>query len=827
MSVKEVSLVLRIAGVVVVGGALSTLHRAIQPVIDPALRVPKQARQAITRMARISWSQQQDFVQIRMLELFEGLQLEHDDDYALAMASALAGSDGRRTREYLLRQDVALREEVFWRLFEVEGGGEVSLTNLDKYSAVEDCWDRTVLTLVAEGVLDRSRVLRSSLAALGRDFASYPAGWFSRLWNALQPSAAEAATEQPLLRHLLASPVTATVSLAVTHLSAVHRAGLLETAGFVRDCAPALAGGKATALGVLKILAAAADDAALGDDPLAAAANALQHPSPEVQRVAVKLLLRHDRAALLDAAAAELLSPSVAVELGLRSTVVAAEPWAAAATADAESAHAPRAAVAVDPWPEHEAIERIAVMLERAEDPIELEQALAWFAAGPRRDALAPLQARARARVASSDGGFVASLVLVALGINPTAASWQPEPVLPILRGRIAEVFGMLEAGTGQRLLATPTDRTGWVAPEALVARFHEIAAAGALPLQLDLVAALLRLGQEHRHAALAQLGQLRSLPKQLQDAAAAISYALGGAEPRRIGAHPLWIAAGRARNPNTTDPVLHRAGQRLTGQSAPSAIQIAWQSTTHRYREYRGGKELQVTSWTARSVASRRNAARATEPTVLPSRALNYSLDDQRLPVVELRQLGLVHPPSTLTLIETGIDLLHWGLREHSAVGEEHILTALAEHPGRWEPVTAELVALGLSNGRAQVRAQAAELLAAAVPTRIDAATFAAGMAHSAGPCTLTRWAQSLSDAAGISASSGPTVVAILTFLLPTLDRGRTGIGALLTLLLDESLRAGTPSNDATLRAWLGEFAGNSAAAKTARRLLSLCEPQ
>jgi len=52
--------------------------------------------------------------------------------------------------------------------------------------------------------------------------------------------------------------------------------------------------------------------------------------------------------------------------------------------------------------------------------------------------------------------------------------------------------------------------------------------------------------------------------------------------------------------------------------------------------------------------------------------------------------------------------------------------------------------------------------------------------------------------------------------------DRTQRGIGKLLEVFRDESLRLRRPVTDPALRAWLAEFRGSSAAARTARALLA-----
>jgi len=65
-----------------------------------------------------------------------------------------------------------------------------------------------------------------------------------------------------------------------------------------------------------------------------------------------------------------------------------------------------------------------------------------------------------------------------------------------------------------------------------------------------------------------------------------------------------------------------------------------------------------------------------------------------------------------------------------------------------------------------------------------------------------------------------------VLGGLLPRLDPKARGIGSLLTVLLDESLRHAQPVADSELRGWLAGFTGTSAAAKTAKALLALKTP-
>ena len=239
-------------------------------------------REEIERMASPAphWCDQGFF---RLAELYDGLQLNHDDDYFLALMNLNVS-----LRQSLLRHDQQFRDELLWHLFTVEGTPERSFTTVDK-NTFRNTWQRELLEASAEGLIPREHLLDACLASLARDFAAYRAGWFSRMYAALKPTAAESAQRQDTLVNLLGSPVGTTVTLAVKQLSAVHRAGLLDADRFVRGCAPALLTSKANALAILKLLASLRGT--VGDTPVAEASVAgLNHAHPQVQVATAKML---------------------------------------------------------------------------------------------------------------------------------------------------------------------------------------------------------------------------------------------------------------------------------------------------------------------------------------------------------------------------------------------------------------------------------------------------------------------------------------------------------------------------------------------------------
>ncbi|WP_246828480.1 DUF6493 family protein [Rothia sp. HMSC065D02] len=239
-------------------------------------------REEVERLASPAphWCDQGFF---RLAELYDGLQLNHDDDYFLALMNLNVS-----LRQSLLRHDRQFRDELLWHLFTVEGTPERSLATVDK-NTFRNTWQRELLDASAEGLIPREHLLDVCLASLARDFAAYRAGWFSRMYAALKPTAAESAQRQDTLVNLLGSPVGTTVTLAVKQLSAVHRAGLLDADQFVRGCAPALLTSKANALAILKLLASLRGT--VGDAPVAEVSVAgLNHAHPQVQVAAAKLL---------------------------------------------------------------------------------------------------------------------------------------------------------------------------------------------------------------------------------------------------------------------------------------------------------------------------------------------------------------------------------------------------------------------------------------------------------------------------------------------------------------------------------------------------------
>jgi hypothetical protein len=213
--------------------------------------------------------------------------------YVLGMIDGLLPRSETQTLIDRLQEDPEILRDLIWRLFEVEGGGELSLAAYDKYG--QGVWSLAFLELAERGLLDRGRLLDASLDALARDFAQFRAGWFSRLHESLQPSLEERQARLGTYLTLLRSPIPPTVSFTLKALQKLHRAKALPGADFVAEAEPLLyQKGKGTVKAALKIVG----DLAKADPVLAPAvaslsAVGLEHPDLEVQEAALSLLERY------------------------------------------------------------------------------------------------------------------------------------------------------------------------------------------------------------------------------------------------------------------------------------------------------------------------------------------------------------------------------------------------------------------------------------------------------------------------------------------------------------------------------------------------------
>ena len=223
------------------------------------------------------------------------------DSYAIGVAHLLLEGWGADQKDAqladLIRPRLAQVEHAIWRQFEVEGGGEISLANFDKYMAgkIDGKWSSVLKALADEGLLDRGRLLTASLEALNRGFKQYRANWFSQFHELLVPDIDERVERTGLYLDLLSSPVGPTVALAIAALAKIDKAGRLEGKVLVGSIEPALyAPAAKTSKTALRLLASAVKShSELAPDVMCVAAAGLEHPKNDVQEAALKILESH------------------------------------------------------------------------------------------------------------------------------------------------------------------------------------------------------------------------------------------------------------------------------------------------------------------------------------------------------------------------------------------------------------------------------------------------------------------------------------------------------------------------------------------------------
>jgi uncharacterized protein DUF6493 len=722
--------------------------------------------------------------------------------YTLAL---LMGANYKGAAE-LMADDPSLLEVEAWRLFEVEGGGENSLANLEKFGG--DPWGEVFRDLASRDPGMRGRLLDLSLAALARDFATYRAGWFSRFHESLAPTNDERAQRADAYLGLLRSRVGPTVSLAVAALGRIQRAGRLSSDAVLDRIGPVLAEGSAgTAKAALGLVGrAGAGSAEHARRAAIVATEALGNASPDVQRQAIALIGRlvgepddavaRTIADRLPEVAASQRSAAAALLARLGGATTAAAPAASAVSEGGSSAPQRPSPVdpsrAIEPLSSLEALIDVAVsVLETGEPAVDLERVLdavgRLAADRPKLFArlTAPIGKRARAILARRDSypfiGFDARADVAAVLLGwATGELVDPDRAHPsvdrgagaFLSARAREVAEAAVAGRSFVGVSAPTHIGGWIAPIELVRRLDARQPASTL----DLVAALLRLAPEDRDAALGSAADLTG------EAGAAVRYALGGDEP--IGATaPWWVAAARVRAPGQDDASVEKRHPRL-GPEAGRAARMRLKVDDP--RRYFGGPRLEIE----------------------PPASEGTSVD---LPTV----LMLRNPSTFYRTGQSGPAMFRWigtiqpGYREvWSAVG-----TLLIGHNVDWwsaewanrtflepfiDPVTSigpharTLLGIALGAKEAGERGLATDVVRLALADgRITAPDLAEGLtAAAAVVCDRpNRWALSLADVAASSDAHAAAVAEAVALSLPALAERPPAKVVPLLRLLDELL--------------------------------------
>ena len=740
---------------------------------------------------------------LRLAELHGDLALDHDQRYLTALIGLEPG-----LQLPLMRADRELREELVWGMLRQEGNRGVSLSSSDRSASMGSeqtpGWSRTFEASVNEGLIERDRLLDALLEMLAADLPSARAGWYSRTLRLLAMTIDEAEARQSTLCALMSSPVGATVTLAVGHLSALARAGRLDLELFARSCEGALMGSKANARAALTILRGGLEVLSPGGiEPLLAIA--LSFPHAQVQALAIELASDALRSGLLDSAAVGRLLSDAELDPLVADTITLLDPGHTATgqtspglvpeedtgeQAPAAFLPPPREVTDLVPMSADDVVGRIGVLAQGAQMGLEYELLLA-FLASPEFDpavleSLRPLVRRLTTRRFGYER-MLGTLLQIALdgggegAENPLAAgtAWLETENMPtLLRERIIEVAGLVERGRHYDLLATPTDDRGAVNPLILVRRALDNGAAS--PLPADLTQALLRVDVEHPDCA-AALALVEEREAELP-AAARIRLALEGVVRRRVEGYLSSLAVTWEGRPayESGKPKVARDGSPVYAFYFPRVVGADTGAT---------GPELGALADIASASGD------------FTAHRYLYPASVRHFAVCLIASQWYVLDSTQLTA---------------------DCYRALCEHGGRWDSLSAQLLGQAMGEREVESRALGVEALAALV-ARGDLVfdQVVSGFEAVAHTVKLNRWAQAFGDLGDVD----PRLALDLALtLLPALERGRTGIGQLLGVVTAQYARAQAegwaPPLGEECIGWLGLFRGSSQAAKYARTL-------
>ena len=744
---------------------------------------------------------------LRLAELRGDLTLDHDQRYLTALIGLEPG-----LQLPLMRADRELREELVWGMLRQEGNRGVSLSSSDRSASMGSeqtpGWSRTFEASVNEGLIERDRLLDALLEMLAADLPSARAGWYSRTLRLLAMTIDEAEARQSTLCALMSSPVGATVTLAVGHLSALARAGRLDLELFTRSCEGALMGSKANALAALTILRGGLEVLSPGGiEPLLAIA--LSFPHAQVQALAIELASDALRLGLLDSAALGRLLSDAELDPLVADTITLLDPGHSASDqadpglvpekdtgeqAPAAFLPPPREVNDLVPMSAEDVVGRVGVLAQGAQTGLEYEALLA-FLASPEFDpavleSLRPLVRRLTTRRFGYER-MLGRLLQIALdggeegARNPlaTATTWLESENMPtLMRERIIEVAGLLARGQRYRLLATPTDDRGAVNPLTLVRRALDNG--DAAPLPADLTQALLRVDTEHPDCA-AALALVEEREEDLPSSAVArIRLALEGVVRRRAEGYLSSLS--------------------VTWEGHP-----AYESRSGRPKVARDGSPVYA-FFTPRIVGAQTGAAGAELSALADIASASGDFTAHRYIY-----------PALVRHFAVCLLASQWYVLDNTQLTCE-CYRALCEHGGRWDSLSAGLLGQAMGEREVESRALGVEALASLVARgdlSFDEAV--AGFEAVAHTVKLNRWAQAFKDLGNVD----PRLALDLALaLLPGLARGRTGIGQLLGVVTVQYARAQAegwaPPLGEELVGWLALFRGTSQTARYARTL-------
>lgn len=395
--------------------------------------------------------------------------------YILGMVTA----PGRGAALDLLQKDPDLIDHLE-DLFQIEGQGEFSLAAYDKYVSKENSWSYALQELSRQGQIERTRLLQVSLEALGRDFETFRAGWFSRFHESLQPDLEERCALQSFYLPLLGSRVRPTVSFALKALQAIAKAGRLPAEDYGREVTPVLTSpDKGTALAALKLLLSLAPQQLTEYLALS-----LTHPHPEVQDTALKALEKYEKRPRAEVWAH--LGAGLAASLQARWAQWLGSALPAQGPSPNPTSELVRESDRIEPCTDlGELVQLVAQLLEDPRPAWEVERCLdglVRFARPPQTRLSEPILKRATSLIQKhqrNKSPFQQQTPPLQVALAELIRHWL-EPSQPtildkrhFLQERLLEVAQMLTQGGGSGLLALPERKAGWLSEATLQRRLE------------------------------------------------------------------------------------------------------------------------------------------------------------------------------------------------------------------------------------------------------------------------------------------------------------------------------------------------------------------
>jgi hypothetical protein len=544
------------------------------------------------------------------------------DSYVLAMISSNEGWGWRQDQwravsvRFLEEPDM---QQNIWRIFEVQNQELSTLS--PKKSAVNpppETWCDALVKLSQTGHLDRQRLLLSTIEALGRDFRTHHARWFTELHDALQPTEEEVFALVDYYIPHLNSANASTAKWVLQKLNKATKKRPLPPERFAKSMRPFLHSAvKTTVLFAVQLLDQAAKNFPdFATEACEIAAEGLLHESAEVQDRVIKVFENHAYAMtsdLADVIASKRAYLSHSSAKKLEQLIAGSSPAANQNLTPTRYVFIQPAQFQVD-FEQQAAIKRIcsidellhvaAYCLEHSEDSLELERMLDGFSRltisnfPELSSRFAPLQQLTNSVMRSNSwrssvlpyplGAFVrdcyraAEAHLSGAKFIPSretrAAQDSADGALAdqasyvFLTSRLREVVDRLALGIELPVVSFPSHSDGWLHPAVLTERLNQYESRGTKMGSFDLCVALLRL----------PLGNIRDRYPQLIENQGefwdAMRYAVGTCDRLTKSASPVWLAANTFRSPPEFGRLVDLGTGRLFGW-LPSYSVTRWQS--------------------------------------------------------------------------------------------------------------------------------------------------------------------------------------------------------------------------------------------------------